>query len=169
MWPSLCRTSGAEIAEVSPPGSSRRVKIPGVMIKTLLLAFSLCTLTGWAAVEDEIRHAEQAWAAAVKGRDLAALEKIFTPGLIYAHATGAIEDREKYIGRLRSGAQRYDSITHESTKVVLYGDSAVAHSIMRMIGANAAGPFNDHVMMMHLWVKQNGAWRLAAHQTTKIP
>jgi hypothetical protein len=38
-----------------------------------------------------------------------------------------------------------------------------------MTGTNDAGPFNDHVMMMHIWVKQGAAWRLAAHQTTKIP
>jgi len=139
------------------------------MMHKLFLAAVICVLPLWPAAEDEIRSAEKSWAAAVKSRDYAALEKLFTPGLIYAHATGAIEDKEKYIGRLRSGAQRYDSITHESTKVLLYGDSAVAHSIMRMTGSNAAGPFNDHVMMMHLWVKQNGAWRLAAHQTTKIP
>ena len=138
-------------------------------MRRLLLAVALCGVGAFAAGEDEIRAAEKAWAAAVKGRDFAALEKIFTPGLIYAHATGAIEDKEKYIGRLKSGAQRYDSITHESTKVVIYGDSAVAHSIMRMIGGNAAGPFNDHVMMIHFWVKQGGGWRLTAHQTTKIP
>lgn len=137
-------------------------------MKLLCLTAALSLGSASAASEDEIRNAEKSWAAAVKGRDYAALEKIFTPGLIYAHASGAIEDKDKYVGRLRSGAQRYDSITHESTKIVLYGDSAVAHSIMRMTGVNTAGPFNDHVMMMHLWVKQNGAWRLAAHQTTKI-
>ena len=122
-----------------------------------------------APAEDEIRAAEKAWAAAVKGRDYAALEKIFTPGLIYAHSGGAIEDKQTYIGRLRSGAQRYDSLTHESTKVALYGDSAVAHSMVRVTGSNNSGPFNDHVMMLHLWVKQGGSWRLAAHQTTKVP
>ena len=137
--------------------------------QNLLLAAVLCAIPSMAATEGEIRAAEKSWAAAVKARDFGALDKIFTPALIYAHASGAIEDKEKYIGRLRSGAQRYDAITHESTKVVLYGDSAVTHSIMRMVGTNSAGPFDDHVMMIHLWVKQNGAWRLAAHQTTKIP
>jgi len=122
-----------------------------------------------ASAEDEIRSADKAWAAAVKGRDLAALDKIFTPGLVYAHATGAIEDKQKYMDRLKTGAQKYDQITQEKTQVIVYGDSAVSHSIMRMTGVNQAGPFNDHVMMMHLWVKQGGSWRLAAHQTTKLP
>ena len=131
----------------------------------------LCSaaLSFGASAEEEIRNAEKVWAEAVKGRNLAALEKIFTPELIYAHATGAIETKQKYLDRLRSGAQRYDSLTHESIKVVPYGDSAVAHSLVRVTGANSSGPFNDHVMMIHLWVKQAGTWRLAAHQTTRIP
>ena len=36
-------------------------------------------------------------------------------------------------------------------------------------GVNDKGPFDDHVMMTRLWVQQGGAWRLAAHQTTKVP
>jgi ketosteroid isomerase-like protein len=134
---------------------------------TLIAAAAVSSLA--AAAEDEIRAAEKAWAKAVTSNDLAALDKIYTPGLIYAHSTGSIESKEKYIGRLRSGAQRYNSLTHEDMRVVLYGDSAVAHSMVRVTGVNDKGPFNDHVMTMHLWVKQGGAWRLAAHQTTKVP
>ena len=135
------------------------------LIACALLAAGLAA----ASVEDEIRAAEKAWADAVKGRDYAALDKIFTTGLIYAHSSGAIESKQKYIDRLRSGAQRYDSLTHEDTKIVPYGDAVVAHSMVRVTGVNNSGPFNDHVMMMHLWVKQGGAWLLAAHQTTKVP
>jgi ketosteroid isomerase-like protein len=122
-----------------------------------------------AGAEDAILKADKQWASAVKAKDVAALDKIFTPGLIYAHATGIIEDKQKYMDRLKSGKQRYDDIQIESSKVVMYGDSAVSHSIVRTIGTNDKGPFNDHVMMIHFWVKQSGSWRLAGHQTTRIP
>lgn len=123
----------------------------------------------FASDESEIKAADSRWAAAVKARDTAALEQIFTTGLIYAHATGAVQDKATYISRLKSGKQRYTDVIIESTKVVPYGQSAVSHSVVRTIGTNDNGPFNDHVMMMHLWVRQNGTWHLAAHQTTKIP
>jgi len=122
-----------------------------------------------AGVEEEIREAEKKWAAAVVARDAATLEKVLTPSLIYAHSTGVIETKQQYLDRLKSGAQRYEGVDHEKIQVVPYGDSAVAHCIMRMRGTSDRRPFNDHIMMMHLWVKQGGAWRLAAHQTTKIP
>lgn len=136
------------------------------MLRYIVFAAALAAAP---SAEDEIRQADLRWAAAVKNRDTAGLEKIYTPGLIYAHATGAVEDKAKYIERLKSGKQRYDSVQIESTKIVPYGDSAVSHSIVRTIGVNDKGPFNDHVMMMHVWVKQRGEWKLAAHQTTKIP
>jgi ketosteroid isomerase-like protein len=118
--------------------------------------------------ETPIRDAEKAWANAVMARDFQALEKIFGDKLIYAHSTGAIESKEQYLGRLRSGAQKYDTIVHESIHIVPYGDSAVSHSILRMTGTSNGKPFNDHVMALHIWEKQGGSWRLAAHQTTKL-
>jgi ketosteroid isomerase-like protein len=123
-----------------------------------------------AAAEDAaVIQAEQGWAKAVLARDIAGLEKIYTADLIYAHSTGNVETRQMYLDRLKGGKQRYDDIQFEKTIVKAYGDAAVVHSFARMIGKNDSGPFNDHLMIIHLWVKQGGAWKLAAHQTTKIP
>jgi ketosteroid isomerase-like protein len=142
-----------------------------IMVRMLryLACFFAIAVVALCAPEDEIRTADQRWAAAVKGGDTAVLERMYTSGLIYAHATGKVEDKSQYIERLKSGKQKYSDVVIESTKIVAYGDSAVSHSIVRTIGTNDNGPFNDHVMMMHVWVKQRGEWRLAAHQTTKIP
>jgi ketosteroid isomerase-like protein len=138
-------------------------------MRILLLLFigSVCSLG--ASPEQAILDAEKGWAKAVIARDLAALEKIFTPELIYAHSTGKIETRQMYLDRLKEGKQRYDDIQFEKTQVRVYGESAVSHSIARTIGKNDSGGFNDHLMMIHFWVRQGGVWRLAAHQTTKIP
>lgn len=119
--------------------------------------------------QDEIRTAETRWAHALQAGDLAELEKIFTPALIYAHVTGVVQDRKQFLDQLKSGTRKYSAVKQESIKIAMYGDSAVAHSIMRMVGVNDKGPFNDHVMMMHFWVKQAGQWHLSAHQTTKLP
>ena len=122
-----------------------------------------------ASPDDEIRSAEKQFSQALEKRDISALEKLFTPGLIYAHSTGVIQDRSQFIDQLKSGTRKYTAVKQERIKIVTYGDSAVAHSVMRMTGVNDKGPFNDHVMMMHFWVKQSGQWHLTAHQTTKIP
>jgi len=122
-----------------------------------------------AGPEEEIRAAEKSWAAAVTSLDYAALERILGDQLIYAHASGAVENKSEYLGRLRAGAQKYDAVEHQSLTVRPYGDAAVVHANMRMVGKSNGRPFDDRVMMLHLWVKRAGAWRLAAHQTTRLP
>jgi len=37
-----------------------------------------------------------------------------------------------------------------------------------MKGTNATGPFDSKLMLIHVWVKQRGKWRMVAHQTTKL-
>lgn len=134
---------------------------------TLAFVFTIPALKA-ATLEADLRAEENAWAAAVVSRDFAALDKIFTGDLIYAHSTGAVESKSEYLDRLRKGAQRYDSITPEKIKLAFYGDSAVTHTILRMKGSSDGKPFDNHVMMLHLWVKQGAKWRLAAHQTTLL-
>lgn len=139
-------------------------------MRTALVFCALIPLATFAAVsEDELRQAEKAWATAVTKKDYAALERILHDELIYAHSTGVIETKTQYVNRLRTGAQKYDSIEHEKITVKLHGDAAVTHSIVRMKGLSDKRPFDDRLMMIHLWVKRGGQWRLAAHQTTKLP
>ncbi len=138
---------------------------PAFSIVSALLLFCL---SATAADADSVRAAEKRWAKAVVSRDFAALEKILSPGLIYAHSTGVIETKDDYLGKLRSGRQRYDAIEHEKTTVKVYGNAAVAHSIVVMKGESAGKPFDSRLMMMHFWVRDGGEWRLAAHQTTRL-
>lgn len=135
------------------------------ILPLLLLAFSLVA----ASPEDAIRAAENSWTAAVVKQDFAALSKIYAPELIYAHSTGNVETLEQYMVRLKGGKQRYDTMTLEKTQVNMYGNTAVSHSFARFTGKNDSGAFNDHLMVMHVWVKKGKSWQLVAHQTTKIP
>ena len=120
-------------------------------------------------LNERIQERERAWATATTGGDVVTLDKLFTNELIYAHSTGIIENKKEYLDRIRTAQQRYDRINQEKITVVPYGDAAVSHSILRMTGLSNGKPFDDHVMLLHLWVRQNGAWRIAAHQTTKLP
>lgn len=134
-----------------------------------LLLFFIASAALSLASEAEIRAAEASFAKAIQAKDTATLQQLFTPRIIYAHATGKIESKQEYLDRLTGGKQVYQSYTIERNVIVEYGDSAVSHLTVRVTGTNDAGPFNDHVLMLHHWVKQNGAWRLASHQTAKIP
>ena len=139
-------------------------RILAVTLITFLAGVVILT----AAAEDEIVKAEKQWATAVVARDFATLEEIYSDDLIYAHSTGVIETKEEYIGTLSGGSQKYELIDHQRSTIKTFGDAAVSHWIVRMTGNTKGEPFDNTLMMIHFWVKQDGSWRLAAHQTTLL-
>lgn len=122
-----------------------------------------------ATAEQAVFDAEKEWARAVTSQNFAALEHILSDELIYAHSTGVIESKRDYLDKLKSGQQRYDTIEHEKTIIKVFGDAAVAHSIVRMTGQTKGQPFDNRLMMLHMWIRQGGRWQLVAHQTTRLP
>lgn len=115
-----------------------------------------------------VEQAERGWAKAVVAADLAALDKIFTDDLIYTHSNAVIDHKADYIRKLRSGEMKYQSIDYESMEVRVYGDAAVVHSKAR-IKAQTTSSVDFKALMLHVWVRSSGEWRLAAHQTTRLP
>ena len=140
------------------------------LMRKLLFSLLLVASVSFAAGdEDAIRKAEKAWATAVVASDYNALDSLLTSQMFYAHSTGELQSRDVYLGKFKANLYHYKGIDYSSTMVKLYGDAAVAHSKVHLYGVSDTGPFDVHVMMMHLWVKQGGRWMLAAHQTTKVP
>lgn len=141
-----------------------------VAAMVLVAGLSLCcAAVEDAAVEDAVVQAEKSWAAAVTRSDLNALDAILTSDLIYTHSSAVVEDRGVYTGRIKSGSLRYDAIDHESIVVKAYGDAAVLHCKLRMQGASNGEAFNTYAVVSHVWVRQGGAWKLAAHHATRLP
>lgn len=111
---------------------------------------------------------DKQWSDAIVSSDTAALDRLLAGDLVYAHATGVIDTKTSYIAKIKARRQVYKSFEQRNPIVNIYKDAAVTFSHVRVTGANQAGAFDDRIMLIHVWVKQNHAWRLAAHQTTKV-
>lgn len=130
----------------------------------LLAAAALCA----AQDKSSILALDKQWSDAIVKSDTATLEKLLADDLVYAHATGIVDTKKSYIAKIKEKRQVYKSFEQRNASVNIYKDSAVTFSYVRVTGTNQAGAFDDKIMLIHFWVKQNNSWRLAAHQTTKI-
>jgi len=133
----------------------------------------LCLLLATAALgaaQDKaaILALDKQWSDAIVKSDTATLEKLLADDLVYAHATGIIDTKKSYIAKIKEKRQVYKSFEQRNPIVNIYKDSAVTFSHVRVTGTNQAGAFDDKIMLIHFWVKHNNAWRLVAHQTTKV-
>lgn len=132
------------------------------------LAALLLATAAFAQDKAFILSLEKQWSDAIIASDTVTLDKLLAPELIYAHATGVIDTKASYIAKIQERRQIYTAFERRNTVVNMYPNAAVAFSHVRVTGINQNGPFDDKIMLIHFWVKQHNAWRLAAHQTTKI-
>ena len=119
------------------------------------------------AQEAEVKEAENAWVKAATANDQAALGNLLAPKLVYTHSTGVVEGKSEYMKAVDS-FQKYKSIEFENMKINVYGNAAIVNTKARMVGTTKGTPFDNQLLLIHVWVKQGGKWQLVAHQTTRL-
>jgi ketosteroid isomerase-like protein len=126
-------------------------------------------LRAQSATAADARKAIDAFIAAVRKNDVPAVAAFLADDLVYTHSTGIVEGKQEYLAKLKAGDQRYTGIELINPKLRTYGDAAVINTQSRMTGATKGVPFDNTLFLMQVWVKQGGAWKMVAHQTTRKP
>ena len=67
----------------------------------------------------------QQWASCVSQGQADELAKILDDSYEHIHGTGLVENREEFLGALRSGARKYEPIQLEEVKTRLFGEFAM--------------------------------------------
>lgn len=143
------------------------------MKKTLIALFFILIaqpiVFAQGSVEKAIMKMEQDWGTAVVKADTAALEKIFDETLVYTHSSGVVDDKSKYISNIKTGYTKYEEVTFEDYKVKLYGNTAISYTTAKIRAVSNGNPVNNHLKMIHIYVKRGKDWKMVAHQATRLP
>lgn len=118
--------------------------------------------------EQEILSAERALREAILTADGSALAAMLAPELAYTHTDATTEDKEQYLASLASGSMKYESIEQSDFVIRIYGTTAVSRSVLAMKVHRNGRAASFRARAIRVWVKDNGVWRLAAHQTTRF-
>ena len=134
-----------------------------ILLSAVILAQAALAQSG--AVE----AAEKAWVAGITKGDAAALDQVLSLDLVYTHSNGRTESKSEYVAAVTSGKTKYQSVDYDEMKVKQFGDSAFVAGKARVKLLSSGNPVEMTVRVLHIWVKQNGRWQLAAHQSTRLP
>jgi ketosteroid isomerase-like protein len=119
-------------------------------------------------VEQAILILEQEWDDALIKSDHASLDRIYADALIYTHSNGAVDDKATYIGNIKSGVTKYESMKRDQIKVSVYGDTALVNCHWQVHSIAHGKKITTDARYLHVYVKQKGQWRMVAHQATRI-
>ena len=137
---------------------------------SMTAAVGLCaTSAAGEARKQEILAAEKARIAALVSDDYAALDRILADDMTYAHSSGVVETKTQFLNELRSGRLKYKALDHSNQTVRIYGDAAILSGTTKVHAVSAGADVRPTLHFTTVYVRQNGMWRLASWQSTRLP
>jgi ketosteroid isomerase-like protein len=119
-------------------------------------------------VEQAVLKAEQEWEDALIKSDVTALDRIYADTMIYTHSNGNVDNKSTYIGNIKSGASKYESMKRDEIKVSVYADTALVTCHWQVNSTSRGNKITTNARYLHVYIKQKGQWRMVAHQATRI-
>ncbi len=121
-----------------------------------------------ANAEQEVTQLTDQYIAALKGKDAAALERIWADDLTFITLRGDVQTKAQRLADIQSGANRFDSLESTDRTVKVYGDTAVMTSLTTLKGQYGGQEASGRFRVMNVFVRRGGRWQIVALQMTPI-
>jgi ketosteroid isomerase-like protein len=119
--------------------------------------------------EVDVLTAERAFFTALVEGDVEALDQILADDFLLIDVMrGAEVPKSALLAVIGSGQLRFDAIEPMGSRVRLYPATAVVIGRTEMRGRFEGTPFSASSRYTHVFVEQQGRWRLVAAQGTQI-
>lgn len=147
--------------------------LPRLLLPTLVVALSACAPPpppppDLAALEAEVRAASAALVAAETARDVEGALAHWAPdailqasGMPQANGTEELRAAYGWLFSDEAGITEFQS-TLTAVSLAASGDMAWEYGVNRMVLTTPGGPAVDAGKYMAVWVKRDGAWKVAA-------
>jgi ketosteroid isomerase-like protein len=113
--------------------------------------------------------AERRYFAALVAGDVTALDQLLADDLILVDVmSGSETTKPMLLGALGTGGLRFESIEPAEARARIYGATAVINgrTVMHLRFGETA--FSTRSRYTHVWVEQEGRWRMVSAQGTQI-
>jgi ketosteroid isomerase-like protein len=142
------------------------------IIRTCSAAALFCAIASHAAAQsavDQVKALEkQRFEVMVKG-DYDALDKLLADDLIYVHSNGNRDDEKAFLGNLRAGKSKYNSIEPMEMNARQVGEFVFIDG-RGHFQTEGNGQKNDMVLTyLDVWAKRNGTWQMIQWHSARMP
>ena len=121
------------------------------------------------AVETQIAEAEERLRQAMLGSDVAALDELLGPELVFTNHLGQVLGKADDLDAHRSGIVKIDELELSDQRVIGQGNVAVVSVQVRLSGSYAGARAEGLFRFTRVWAQgTDGAWRVIAGHSTII-
>ena len=118
--------------------------------------------------EQELTQLTDQYIAALKSKDTATLQRIWSDDLTFITLRGDVQTKAQRLADIQSGANRFDSLETTDRTVRVYGDTAVMTSLTTLKGQYGGQEASGQFRVTNVFVRRGGAWQIVSLQMTPI-
>ena len=138
---------------------------------TLLLSFLVISISSVAqsADEKEVASRVETLRNALMTPDKTILEDLAAEELSYGHSSGLVETKAAFVDALVTGKSKLTTVTFSDQTITIAGNAAIVRHKMMADLQNNNGIIKIDIIVLLVWQKQNGKWKMLARQAAKKP
>jgi ketosteroid isomerase-like protein len=145
-----------------------------VFIRTVwyLITILFCTSTTLSAQsqdEEYIAQAVEKLRIVMMNPDSAILADLACDDLEYVHSSGTVRDKNGFIKEFMKRQTNVTNVAFSNQTIKLSGDLAIVRHRMVADSYNPGYPPLIDIIVMMVWRKDHGNWKMFARQAAKLP
>jgi ketosteroid isomerase-like protein len=117
--------------------------------------------------ETAVANAVEQLRNAMVNADSAMLDQLTMDELSYGHSGGHVDDKKEFVQKLASGKSDFVSINFSEQTITVSGKTAVVRHKLNAFTNDNGKPGEVHLLVLLVWQKTDGKWKLLARQAVK--
>lgn len=115
------------------------------------------------STEDRLREAEERLRIAMLRSDVAELDQLLAPGLVFTSHLGQLIGKDDDLAFHRSGVLRLSELTPSEQRIAVHGDVAVVSVRMQLAGELCGEPLAEALRYTRVWSLAPSVQVVAGH------
>ena len=134
-----------------------------------ILMLSVMVMFGQSKKEKQVAEAVEKLRKAMIDADSSTLAGLVSDELSYGHSPGYVEDKKLFIENTLNGKADFVTINLSNQTITISGNNAIVRHKLDAITNNEGKPGEAHILVLLVWQKKGGQWKLLARQAVKQP
>lgn len=120
-------------------------------------------------IERKIIELDDRRCRAMLAQDLATLERIFAPELVFIHSTnGAIDTKNSYLELFKTNAIDYKKIDLEDRQITVFDRTVILTGIARMLAFFKGKDREINIRFASVWIERENNWQIVLFSATSL-
>ena len=133
-----------------------------------LILLIIPVLKAQSKAETDVANVVEQLRKAMVDADSVMLDKLASSKLSYGHSGGHIDDKHEFVQKIVTGKSDFVTLEFIEQTISVSKNVAVIRHKFNAVTNDNGKPGEVHLVVMLIWQKQHGNWKLLARQAIKI-